>query len=190
VLGNITAGDPIEAVEELETIDLTKVVDPDEHFLQRVRGAFMILDGINDGGLAIIQLTNIANAGDTVVALVDGGGATLRSSTAAKNTINLISPKDQLTAMEFRASRVEICASPITECVVCGGKAHSNRSFSGWACKQKHGANCLDKRLGKKRSHSNSDRNSPSVLADGPENPNIGLTPVSAASIRTRGPIP
>ena len=51
LLGNIAAGQPIEAIEDVETFDLTKVFDPHEHFLLRVRGTSMILDGINDGDL-------------------------------------------------------------------------------------------------------------------------------------------
>ncbi len=108
VLGNIAAGEPIEAIEEIETFDLTKVFDPQDHFLLRVRGTSMILDGINDGDLAIIRYTKAANTGDTVVALVDGGEATLKRFKKVKNTITLIPANDQLTAMEFPASRVEI----------------------------------------------------------------------------------
>ncbi len=55
LLGNIAAGSPIEAIEGVETFDLTKVFDPHEHFLLRVRGTSMILDGINDGDLAIVR---------------------------------------------------------------------------------------------------------------------------------------
>ena len=108
VLGNVAAGEPIEAIEDIETFDLTKVFDPHDHFLLRVRGTSMILDGINDGDLAIVRHTNVANAGDTVVALVDGGDATLKRFKKVKNTITLIPANDQMTAMEFPASRVEI----------------------------------------------------------------------------------
>ena len=108
VLGNVAAGEPIEAIEDIETFDLAKVFDPHDHFLLRVRGTSMILDGINDGDLAIVRHTNVANAGDTVVALVDGGEATLKRFQKVKNTITLIPANDQMTAMVFTASRVEI----------------------------------------------------------------------------------
>ena len=108
VLGNIAAGEPIEAVEDIETFDLTKVFDPHEHFLLRVKGTSMILDGINDGDLAIIRHTNVANNGDTVVALVDGGEATLKRFRKAKNTVILTPANDEMKQMEFAASRVEI----------------------------------------------------------------------------------
>jgi len=108
VLGNIAAGQPIEAVEEFETFDLAKAFDPHAHFLLRVRGTSMILDGIHDGDLAIIRHTNVAKAGDTVVALVDGGEATLKRFKQVKDTITLIPANDQMQPMQFEASRVEI----------------------------------------------------------------------------------
>lgn len=108
VLGNIAAGQPIEAIEDIETFDLTKVFDPHDHFLLRVKGTSMILDGINDGDLAIIRHANVATAGDIVVALVDGGEATLKRFKKEKNTITLIPANDQMSPMEYPLSRVEI----------------------------------------------------------------------------------
>ena len=108
VLGDVAAGVPIEAIENVETFDLTKVFDPHGHFLLRVRGTSMILDGINDGDLAIVRHTNQAQNGDTVVAVVDGGEATLKRFKKVKNTITLIPANDQMAPMEFPASRVEI----------------------------------------------------------------------------------
>ena len=107
VLGNIAAGKPIEAIEDVETFDLTKVFDPHSHFLLRVRGTSMILDGINDGDLAIIRHADTAKNNDTVVAVVDGE-VTLKRFRKLKNTITLIPANDQMTAMEYPASRVEI----------------------------------------------------------------------------------
>ena len=107
VLGNIAAGKPIEAIEDVETFDLTKVFDPHSHFLLRVRGTSMILDGINDGDLAIIRHADTAKNNDTVVAVVDGE-VTLKRFGKLKNTITLIPANDQMTAMEYPASRVEI----------------------------------------------------------------------------------
>ena len=108
VLGSIAAGEPIEAIEDVETFDLTRVFDPHDHFLLRVRGTSMILDGINDGDLAIVRHTNIARTGDTVVAVVDGGEATLKRLRKVTNTITLIPANDQMVAIEYPASRVEI----------------------------------------------------------------------------------
>ena len=107
VLGNIAAGNPIEAIEDVETFDLTKVFDPHSHFLLRVRGTSMILDGINDGDLAIIRHADTAKNNDTVVAVVDGE-VTLKRFKKLKNTITLIPANDQMTAVDYPTSRVEI----------------------------------------------------------------------------------
>ena len=108
VLGSIAAGLPIDAIEDIETFDLTKVFDPHGHFLLRVKGNSMILDGINDGDLAIVRRTNAARAGDTVVAVVDGGEATLKRFKKVKNIITLMPANDQMAEMQYPLSRVEI----------------------------------------------------------------------------------
>ncbi len=108
LLGHIAAGQPIEAIEDVETFDLTRVFDPHSHFLLRVRGTSMILDGIKDGDLAIIRHAHTAKNNDTVVAVVDGGEATLKRFKKVKNSVTLIPANDHMTPMEFPASRVEI----------------------------------------------------------------------------------
>ena len=72
VLGDVAAGIPIEAIENVETFDLTKIFDPHAHFLLHVKGDSMILDGINTGDMAIVRHTTAARNGDTVVAIIDG----------------------------------------------------------------------------------------------------------------------
>lgn len=108
VLGNIAAGVPIDAVEEFETFDLSKAFDTEEHFLLRVRGESMILDGINDGDLAIIKHTIEPKKGDTVVAVVDGQEATLKRYRRQRNTVVLSPANHDMEEMKFPASRVEI----------------------------------------------------------------------------------
>ena len=108
VLGNIAAGVPIEAIEDIETFDLTKEFDPQSHFLLRVRGDSMILDGINDGDLAIIRHTSEARNGDTVVAIVDGEEATLKRFKKHRSSVILTPANDQMEPLEYPAAQVEI----------------------------------------------------------------------------------
>jgi SOS regulatory protein LexA len=108
VLGDIAAGKPIEAVEDIETFDLTRLFDPHLHFLLRVKGQSMILDGINDGDLAIIRHGSTARNGDTVVALINGGEATLKRFHRTKDVIVLTPANDQMTATSWPAAQVEI----------------------------------------------------------------------------------
>ena len=108
VLGNIAAGVPIEAIEDFETFDLSNVFDPRDHFLLRVRGDSMILDGINDGDLAVVRHSSEANNGETVVALVDGGEATLKRYKLQKDKVVLTPANKRMKAMTYPAARVEI----------------------------------------------------------------------------------
>jgi len=107
VLGDVAAGVPIEAIENVETFDLSKIFDPHAHFLLRVKGDSMILDAINDGDMAIVRHTTVARNGDTVVAVIDGE-ATLKRFRKVKNFITLAPANDQMTPIEYPASRVEI----------------------------------------------------------------------------------
>ncbi len=109
VLGNVAAGVPIDAIENVETFDLTRVFDPQDHFLLRVQGQSMIQDGINDQDLAIIRHARTADNGETVVAVVDGAEATLKRYRRVGSTVTLIPANDQMTEMVYAASRIEIC---------------------------------------------------------------------------------
>jgi SOS regulatory protein LexA len=108
ILGHVAAGAPIEAIEDVETFDLTKVFNPGDHFLLRVKGSSMILDGINDSDLAILRQANVAKNGDTILAVVDGSELTLKRFKMAKNRITLIPANDQMVPIEYCASRIEI----------------------------------------------------------------------------------
>ena len=107
VLGNVAAGVPIEAIEDVETFDLAKEFDPHTHFLLRVKGYSMIEDGINDGDLAIVRQTKVASTGDTVVAIVDGE-ATLKRFKKNKNTVVLIPANENMENMKYPAADVKI----------------------------------------------------------------------------------
>lgn len=109
VLGDVAAGIPIEAMENVETFDLARFYDPQQHFLLRVKGDSMILDGIHDQDLAIIRHAQTATNGDTVVAIVDDQEATLKRYRRVSSTVLLIPANEQMQEMVFPASRVRIC---------------------------------------------------------------------------------
>lgn len=78
--GFIAAGEPIEALEEYETITIPKSLlsKSGEHFALQVRGSSMIQDGIFDGDHVIIRKQNTAENGDTIVALINENEVTLK----------------------------------------------------------------------------------------------------------------
>jgi repressor LexA len=73
VLGTVTAGQPILAVENVEeSIALPKTMLPDDDcFVLRVRGESMINAGLYDGDLAVVKQQQTAQNGDVIVALID-----------------------------------------------------------------------------------------------------------------------
>ncbi len=73
ILGQVTAGAPILAVENIEdTIPLPLDYAQDrELFILRVKGESMINIGIMDGDYVIIERRNFAKNGDHVLALLD-----------------------------------------------------------------------------------------------------------------------
>ena len=78
LVGRIAAGHPLEAVEEHETISLGDFARGGNSFVLQVKGSSMIEDHIMDGDYVVCEQTQVANAGDIVVALVSGEDATLK----------------------------------------------------------------------------------------------------------------
>jgi repressor LexA len=80
VMGEIAAGQPIEAYEDAsETLEVPASMEarPDSYVL-RVRGKSMIDALIDDGDFVIVQPQATARDGDIVVALLEDNGVTLK----------------------------------------------------------------------------------------------------------------
>ena len=78
LMGAIAAGQPIEAIQTQETIDIPQDMANKNTFALRVRGNSMIEDSIVDGDYVIIEATSNIKDGDIVVALVNDGEVTLK----------------------------------------------------------------------------------------------------------------
>ena len=78
--GLITAGEPIEAVEQNEAMAIPAdfVMDPMNSYILKVKGRSMIEDGIFDGDYVIVERNPSPKNGDIVVALLDNAYATLK----------------------------------------------------------------------------------------------------------------
>jgi len=90
--GLITAGEPIEAVEEKETISIPKWLganNPAESYVLKVKGDSMIEEGILDGDYVIVERNNYPQDGEVVVALLDNSNATLKKFFREKDRIRL-----------------------------------------------------------------------------------------------------
>jgi repressor LexA len=91
VMGEIAAGQPIEAYEDsAETLAVPASLEarPDSYVL-RVRGKSMIDALIDDGDFVIVQPQATARDGDIVVALLEDNGVTLKRYFREKDRIRL-----------------------------------------------------------------------------------------------------
>jgi repressor LexA len=91
VMGEIAAGQPIEAYEDpAETLAVPASMDArEDSYVLRVRGKSMIDALIDDGDFVIVQPQATARDGDIVVALLEDNGVTLKRFFREKDRIRL-----------------------------------------------------------------------------------------------------
>ena len=90
LLGIVAAGVPIEAVLNYETVHIPRdMVRKGRMFALRVRGDSMIDEQIREDDLIILQSQQIAENGQTVVALIDGSDATVKRFYRGRNHVRL-----------------------------------------------------------------------------------------------------
>jgi repressor LexA len=88
--GLIAAGEPIEAIEERETIAIPSHMVKDENsYVLKVKGESMIEEGILDGDYVVVERNFYPKNGDVVVALLDNTYATLKKYYREKDHIRL-----------------------------------------------------------------------------------------------------
>lgn len=92
LLGKVTAGSPIEAIEvpnEFFSLPVNLIPKNKDVFTLRVSGESMINVGIYDGDIIIVERKNTANNGDTVVAMTDENEVTVKTFYKEKDYIRL-----------------------------------------------------------------------------------------------------
>lgn len=97
VIGKVTAGSPITAVENIEEyfpLPEKFVAKGDEVFMLIVEGDSMIEAGIHDKDYVIVRKQNYATNGDIVVALTEDNEATVKRFYKEKDHIRL-QPENQ-----------------------------------------------------------------------------------------------
>lgn len=95
IVGRVTAGSPILAVENIEDtypVPL-EIVEGHDVFILKIQGESMINAGILDGDLVLVKEQKIANNGDIVVALL-GEEATVKRFFKEKDQVRL-QPENQ-----------------------------------------------------------------------------------------------
>jgi repressor LexA len=90
LVGMIAAGEPIEAIEENETIGVPADLVRDENaYVLKVKGTSMIDEGILSGDYVVVERNHSPHNGDVVVALLNNAYVTLKKFYRETNRIRL-----------------------------------------------------------------------------------------------------
>ena len=108
LLGRIAAGQPIEAVQDNETISLADFVRSNEVFVLEVRGDSMQDEAILNGDYVMVEKSRTAHNGDIVVALVEGTDATLKRFYREGENIRLQPSNASMKPIIVPAASVEV----------------------------------------------------------------------------------
>ncbi len=106
--GKVAAGNPIEALEGSETIDIpANMIGKGNHFALTVSGESMIEDGILDGDIILIKEKNTAINGETIVATIDNE-ATVKRYYKKSNQIELHPANSSMSPIIVKGGDIQI----------------------------------------------------------------------------------
>jgi repressor LexA len=108
LLGRIAAGQPIEAIEDPQTISLADFVRSKEVFVLEVRGDSMQDEAILNGDYVLVEKLKTAHNGDIVVAIVDKDDATLKRFYRDGDNIRLQPSNAAMKPIIVPAASVEV----------------------------------------------------------------------------------
>ena len=110
VLGQIAAGQPIFAQQEIEDaipLPVEMVGEGDQVFMLRVKGDSMIGAGIHDGDLVVVDPRAAAEDGELVVALVDEE-ATVKRLRRLKDAVELRASNPRYPPLRVERGQAEV----------------------------------------------------------------------------------
>ena len=99
LIGTITAGSPIEAIEnpdEYFSVPVNLIPKKKEIFALNVKGTSMINKGIRDGDIVLIEKKKTANNGEIVAAMTGENEVTLKTFYKEQNHIRLQPENDTM----------------------------------------------------------------------------------------------
>jgi repressor LexA len=121
-VGTIAAGSPIEAVEDRQYVDLEELFvrkpgatgagvgsgpAPGSTFVLKVRGDSMIDEQIRDGDFVVAERRETARNGETVVALLDNGEATLKKFYRERGQVRLQPANEKYEPIIVKSCRIQ-----------------------------------------------------------------------------------
>ncbi|MCW8931322.1 MAG: transcriptional repressor LexA [Gammaproteobacteria bacterium] len=108
MLGFITAGQPIERVEQNESIAIPETMVSRNTYALKVRGHSMIDDNIQDGDVVVIEKTESATNGQSVVCLINNEQVTLKKFYVEKKGIRLQPANPDMEPIFLKNEEVQI----------------------------------------------------------------------------------
>lgn len=108
LLGRIAAGQPIEAVENPETLSLGDITRSKDVFVLQVKGESMKDEHIVDGDYVLVEKSESARDGEIVVALVEGTDATLKRLFREGSNIRLQPSNPAMKPIVVSAKSVQV----------------------------------------------------------------------------------
>jgi repressor LexA len=108
--GIIAAGQPLDAVENTETISVPAelVRDRGNTYVLQVQGSSMIDEQIRDGDFVVVERRKSVRDGETVVALIDGSEATLKRFYAGNGEVRLQPANPTMDPIYVNPSRLQL----------------------------------------------------------------------------------
>ena len=108
LLGCITAGQPIERVEQNECVKVPANMVRKNTYALRVTGHSMVDDNIQDGDIIIVEKREWAENGQSVVALINGEQVTLKKFYIEADGIRLQPANPEMEAIRLKNEEVQV----------------------------------------------------------------------------------
>ena len=108
VLGNVQAGIPVEAVQDIiDYEDISNITkDPSDYFALQIKGSSME-PRFCAGDVVIVKKQNTAEDGDIVIALINGDEATVKKFKKRPEGVMLIPMNPQFDTMFYSNEEIE-----------------------------------------------------------------------------------
>ncbi|MDA3869357.1 MAG: transcriptional repressor LexA [Gammaproteobacteria bacterium] len=108
LLGCITAGQPIERVEQNERVKIPANMVRKNTYALRVTGHSMVDDNIQDGDIIIVEKREWAENGQSVVALINDEQVTLKKFYIEADGIRLQPANPEMEAIRLKNEEVQV----------------------------------------------------------------------------------
>jgi repressor LexA len=109
LLGRVAAGKPIEAVEDVDVIEVPpSMIGSGKHFVLQIKGNSMKDDGILDGDFVIVRKQPTAENGETVVVALVNNEATIKKYYKRKRDVELRPADDEIESIIVKRGEMRI----------------------------------------------------------------------------------